>query len=299
MNQSYYEELKARLLKNHTEDEVSEMIEYLQEAVEDSGLSEEEYLASLGTIGDVAALFEGKEVQSGPTENKAEAGKDFDGIAKLLISVPNGSVRVLRGTDPRIACTKGEEAVNIRHEQDKLIVSARPHPGRGFFRRKYPDIDLELVLPESVDLEKLEIHTVNTRTVLDRLCVHSTILDTVNGNVSAQECRFKSTRSSSVNGDLSFTGSDLGQISLDTVNGDLELKSCTVLEGKIDTVNGTVDLHINTDASIQAETVCAKISSDTDFVVDGIPGTRLKRSGTSPYHVLKISSVSGKIRFTH
>lgn len=108
-------------------------------------------------------------------------------------------------------------------------------------------------------LETLEIHTVNTTVSLH--------------NMLAQNAQF------------------------DAVNGDLKLSSCAPVDGKIDTVNGTIDLNMHTDASIKAETVCARITSDTDFVVDGIPGAKMKRAGANPDHVLKISSVSGKIRF--
>ncbi|WP_301188075.1 hypothetical protein, partial [uncultured Dubosiella sp.] len=83
----------------------------------------------------------------------------------------------------------------------------------------------------------------------------------------------------------------------DTVNGDIRFANANLGHIRFDTVNGTIDLNMHTDASIKAETVCARITSDTDFVVDGIPGAKMKRAGANPDHVLKISSVSGKIRF--
>lgn len=259
MNKSYYEQLKSALLSRHSASEADEMIEYLQEAAQDSGLPEEEYLASLGTIEDVVSLFEENETTGSSEPAKDPIHSNLNSIRKLLVSIPNGSLRLSGGTNPGISCTKGNEALNIRTEEDKLVISARPQSRTGLFKRKDPEIDLEIVLPDKRMLETLEIHTVNPTVSLH--------------NMLAQSARF------------------------DTVNGDLKLSSCVLVDGKIDTVNGTIDLNMHTDASIKAETVCARITSDTDFVFDGIPGAKMKRAGANPDHVLKISSVSGKIRF--
>ncbi|WP_300924066.1 DUF4097 family beta strand repeat-containing protein [uncultured Dubosiella sp.] len=259
MNKSYYEQLKSALLSRHSASEADEMIEYLQEAAQDSGLSEEEYLASLGTIEDVISLFEENETTGSTKPAKDPVRSDLNSIRKLLVSIPNGSLRLSGGTNPGITCTKGNEALNIRTEEDKLVISAKPQSRTGLFKRKYPEIDLEIVLPDKLMLETLEIHTVNTTVSLH--------------NMLAQSARFDT-----VNGDIRFANANLGHI-------------------RFDTVNGTIDLNMHTDASIKAETVCARITSDTDFVVDGIPGAKMKRAGANPDHVLKISSVSGKIRF--
>ncbi len=259
MNKSYYEQLKSALLSRHSASEADEMIEYLQEAAQDSGLPEEEYLASLGTIEDVVSLFEGNETTGSTKPAKDPVRSDLNSIRKLLVSIPNGSLRLSGGTNPGITCTKGNEALNIRTEEDKLVISAKPQSRTGLFKRKYPEIDLEIVLPDKLMLETLEIHTVNTTVSLH--------------NMLAQSARFDT-----VNGDIRFANANLGHI-------------------RFDTVNGTIDLNMHTDASIKAETVCARITSDTDFVVDGIPGAKMKRAGANPDHVLKISSVSGKIRF--
>ncbi|MEY8256688.1 hypothetical protein AAK706_03030 [Erysipelotrichaceae bacterium 66-17] len=259
MNKSYYEQLKSALLSRHSASEADEMIEYLQEAAQDSGLSEEEYLASLGTIEDVISLFEENETTGSSEPAKDPICSDLNSIRKLLVSIPNGSLRLSGGTNPGITCTKGNEVLNIRAEEDKLVISARPQSRTGLFKRKDPEIDLEIVLPDKRMLETLEIHTVNTTVSLH--------------NMLAQSARFDT-----VNGDIRFANANLGHI-------------------RFDTVNGTIDLNMHTDASIKAETVCARITSDTDFVVDGIPGAKMKRAGANPDHVLKISSVSGKIRF--
>ena len=42
MRNDYYEQLKSRLLLRHSAEEVEDMIAYLQEAAEDSGLSDED-----------------------------------------------------------------------------------------------------------------------------------------------------------------------------------------------------------------------------------------------------------------
>ena len=297
MNKSYYEQLKSALLSRHSASEADEMIEYLQEAAQDSGLSEEEYLASLGTIEDVISLFEENETTGSSEPAKDPICSDLNSIRKLLVSIPNGSLRLSGGTNPGITCTKGNEALNIRTEEDKLVISAKPQSRTGLFKRKYPEIDLEIVLPDKLMLETLEIHTVNTTVSLHNMLAQNARFDTVNGDLSIGESLFENTKASTVNGDIRFANANLGHIRFDTVNGDLKLSSCVLVDGKIDTVNGTIDLNMHTDASIKAETVCARITSDTDFVVDGIPGAKMKRAGANPDHVLKISSVSGKIRF--
>ena len=166
MRNDYYEQLKSRLLLRHSAEEVEDMIAYLQEAAEDSGLSDEDYLASLGPIEEVAAYFEGeepKETKTPPIPNpdKAAASTGFETLKNVLVSIPNGSLKLSCSENPGIVCTEGENAINIRFEETKLVVSAKPQAKLGLFNRKYPNIALEIVLPDKCVLETLEVHTVN------------------------------------------------------------------------------------------------------------------------------------------
>ncbi|TGY67327.1 DUF4097 family beta strand repeat-containing protein [Dubosiella muris] len=302
MRNDYYEQLKSRLLLRHSAKEVKDMIAYLQEAAKDSGLSEEDYLASLGPIEEVAAYFEGeepKETKTPPIPNpdKAAASTGFETLESVLVSIPNGSLKLSCSENPGIVCTEGENAINIRFEETKLVVSAKPQAKLGLFNRKYPNIALEIVLPDKCVLETLEVHTVNANAHLHHMLANRAAFETVNGDFTIGESSFGTTRASAVNGDIRFANANLGRVKIDTVNGDLALKACAVTEGKIDTVNGKLSLDMETDATIKAETVCAKIVSDTGFVYSGVPGTKLKQPGSHPDHMLKISSVGGKIHF--
>ncbi|MEY8542615.1 DUF4097 family beta strand repeat-containing protein [Dubosiella newyorkensis] len=306
MSNRYYEQLRNQLLAHHSPQEVEDMIAYLQEATEESGLAEEEYLASLGPIEEVVSYFEGEEAKTKeaslpPIPSQTNKSLYFETLKSVLISIPNGQIVLQTNDVAQIRCEKGQEFLNILQEEAKLIISAKPQSKISLFKKKYPEIILHVDLPHNLDLEWLEIHSVNAEMKVIDQQASSARFEVVNGNLFLENNNFDSTKISSVNGDIDIVANELGTLRFDTVNGDAKLQSCRIKEGKISSVNGKLILGIETNSSIRVNTVCGTIKTEInkqkDFIFSSIPGSQMRFPGTDPESILKISTVSGKIQF--
>lgn len=292
MNQSFYTQLKEILLKKHAPSEVDDMLEYLEEAARESGLPEEEYLASLGSVEEVASFF--ADTPQTNIESSETSCQEISAIKNLYLSIPNGTIEIRHGQTSNVNCTKGSEAINIRQEGDKLIIAAKPQ--KSFFKKRYPEIDLVVCLADT--LKVCDLHTVNASLDISQIKAEEAKIESVNGSLNIGECKFEEAKISNVNGKICVRNAFLGKIKVETVNGKLALSACSVRKGKIDTVNGKIELNIHTNASIKISTVCAKIIADQMDPIENIgPASTITKRGTDPNDVLKISSVGGTIQF--
>ena len=171
----------------------------------------------------------------------------------------------------------------------------------------HDDWFVTVTIPEGTALKKVELETLSGNVDAQNFTCDSASLDTASGdifieNISARKMELKTIsddlvaanisatnlETSTISGDLSITG-ELGEAELNSASGDIDVTGSILTEGEIETISSDVALTLNHPISLEAGSTGTITLNGQKF-----ENTVQTNDGVP----VKVSSISGRIDIT-
>lgn len=274
----FLEQLEARLRGINIVDRVRSL-DYFSEIIDDcmeNGMSEEEAVASLGDIGEIAEKIAGEAPESPLRgENRFDGGEKAEsavpvdgGFSSIRVRVRESDVNVFLSEDgePRVDCVD-HERVYHRVFTEGGVLNVESVDERRWFERIKPfskSLKVNIYLPEaefaSLDIESMSgdievrggfgFNNARAKTLSGdvEFCarVHGELeLSSTSGDVHAEgECELEALKVHSVSGDVKLRGFlCAGSAEAGSTSGDLEAFDITCQNGSFKSVSGDAKLR--------------------------------------------------------
>lgn len=334
-SETYYEQLRQVLLKKRSGAETEEMIAFIQENAAESGLTEAEYLASLGTPEQVAFILCGEEEIPVQTKDSAShknippipedegsneeekfceqkqdklytlpplfENPDFTGIRKLKIAGGSMNMKVVPGPNPGVYSSASSSVLKVVRNNDKLKISTPEAGFMNFFRMKHQTIEVCVILPEGLSLEKTEAEIVSGKLSMENLSAKSMKINQVSANLTLSNCRAEKLKIETVSGNVNMTSSQTEYARISSVSGNLKLEDSRIEEAKISTVSGSLVLEADPVLPCRIEAAVSFIHAEEPFsasLTRETVGTTLdyRPAAAASSEGIKVETVSGIVK---
>lgn len=241
-----------------------------------------------------------------PTENLPGTTEELSEFDSIVIDVMAADICVTTGDEWSVSYSLSDkepiDRLGVR--SGTLYVETSFDPTEHF---EHKDWFVTVTIPEGTALKKVELETLSGNVDAQDFTCDSASLDTASGdifieNVTAQKMELKTIsddlvaanisasnlEASTISGDLSVAG-DFGEVELNSASGDIDVTGSIATEGEMETISSDVNLTLNHPISLEA-------GSTGTITVNGQKFENAVQ--TNDGVPVKVSSISGRIDVT-
>lgn len=319
MKERFLDEL-TKILKEYEVSDISEIITYFDEMIEDakdSGLTEEAIIKGLGSIEEIALVLKGREDTNDEDEEDGVYSAYNEGNRRVF-NAPLSSLR-------QISIDLADDDVVVSETEDNLFYFYYSdfddentyfieYTGTKFkvktglksfvaelFKRKDKH-SVELVIPKSYKGD-LKIETSSGDIDIANIRSREMKIETVSGDIDILDVITKETKIENVSGTVKVSTVDTGKFKIESVSGDIKVSKIVSNTIKFDSVSGSIEADIKAEF-IKAETVSGDIEiniagekSEYAIKVTSPSDIYKERTYLKDDKYIKIDTVSGKVLY--
>ena len=247
MIENYLKELE-KVLNDNAYDDVQSVIEYMREFAEDKkeeGETEEDIIASFGTVEDVASSILQKEIK---TKEIASSLKEIDVRmmrADITFQVKDVNDVEVNFTDPKRFTIIDKEHI-LRIQEKKLK--------DGFFFGNH-SAEVIVNVPCNVRYEKIRIEGASSDVALNNISTDKLKIEVASGDVEMKDCNIKEMHCECVSGDVEMKDCNIKEMHCECVSGDVDIKSSTAHDLHIECISGDIEIKNISTYNMELESV--------------------------------------------